>query len=765
MGGSSNNNQTVGYRYYMAIHMGICRGPIDEIVQIDVGDVRAWPTPDGDSETLSGLMTIAEGPDGTGVALYEDGTYQVVDASQINTIRDSGDFTISADNLFGGDKKEGGVAGPLRVMMGALSQTVPAYIKSLMGGRVPDFRGVVTLFFDGLITSMNPYPKKWEFRVRRTVSGWDGEVWEPSLATVWMRNGTIKAMNGAHILYEAFTNRDWGRGLGRDWIDEVSWLKAAQTLHDEGLGLCLRYNRQSELSGFVQEVLDHIGGSIYPDRTTGRLGLSLMRADYDLEDIPLFTYDTGLVSLSDVETAGQDDLVNEVVVKWSDPITKTDRSARVQNLALNQSMGAANSTTTSYTGIPEAELALRMCQRDLEVNSNALKRFNLVLDRRAWRLAPGMPFRISVPDRGIYNAVLRAGKVTESGGNDGRISVQAALDVFGLPASSFIAPQPQEWVPPSRDAMVASRYVVREANYAELVQALDPANLSILDPSASLVGTIVGKPSPLSQGYELMVTPDGATEPNLGNGTFAPFLVSDQNVSASMGPTILTFNESSDVGLMAVGMPVQFGDEIGRLDAIDLTLSKVTISRGCYDTVPHEHPVGTTLFVLRDEVGTDGREYVSGETLTVKVLPFTSTSKLATALAHDVELNVVGRQGRPYPPAKVLVNAVPYSDIFAHTGDLSITWVHRNRLVQQDQLVGQHEGSITPEVGTTYTVRVYKGASLVRTVTGLSGNSWVYTDAMRTADTVALEVIFELESVRDGLTSFDKHRFTISYAA
>lgn len=761
--------QTVGFRYYMSLHMGLCRGPIDELVQINVGDVRAWPVPDGDSEKISGLATTAQGPNGNGISQFEDGTYASVDASEINTISTSGGYEIDAPNLFGGDKKEGGIVGALRVMMGEASQVVPAFIKTLMGGRVPDFRGVVTLYYNGLLTSLNPYPKKWDFRVRRTESGWDGEVWQPSLVTIWMRGGTIKAMNPAHILYECLTNRDWARGMPRAALSEPEWLLSAQTLFNEGLGLCLRYNRQSELSTFIQDVLDHIGGSVQPNRSTGRLALTLLRGDYDLDAIPLFTYESGLLKLEQVETASQEDVVNECIVKWTDPIGKEERSARVQNLASMQAMGAPNSTTTSYAGIPTVELALRVAQRDLKVSANSLKRYTVVLDRRAWRIVPGSVFRVSVPERGIYNAVLRAGKVTEAGGSDGRITVQAVLDVFGLPTASFVAPQESDWVPPSRTAMIADKRLVREATYAELSVALDAANLAILSPDVGAISTVAAKPSPLSQAYDVSSIATGDTDPTVGRGSFAPYVTVPDAITTHQ--TDIPFSAVFDAGLIRVGAALQINGEIGKLGSItidDLTgEGTMTIARGCVDTIPMPHPAGTTIFIISDEVGGDGREYASGETVDVKILPFTSTSKLNLDLAPADEVNIVGRQGRPYAPGNMRANGTRFDNNPVAVGDIALTWAHRDRIIQQDQLIAHAAASIGPEPGTTYTVRVYDGDTLspVRTVTGITAAEFTYTSVMASADDVGNDVWFEVEAVRDGYVSFSVYRFNVEYEA
>lgn len=757
MSGGKNSKQTIGYRYYMSLHMGLCRGPIDEIVQINVGDVRAWPVPDGDSEQIGGLMTTAQGPDGMGVSQFENGTAQVVPAAQINTWSGNGQTRIDASKLFGGDKKEGGISGTLNVLMGSAAQLVPPWIKALMGGRVPDFRGVATLFFDGLLTSLNPYPKKWTFRVRRTTQGWDGAVWQPSLATIWMRSGTIKAMNPAHILYECLTNRDWGRGLPRSVIKDDRWVRSATTLYNELFGLCLRYNRTSDLSEFIQNVLDHIGGAIYPDRTTGALALDLLRGDYDMESLPLFTYDSGLISIEDDETSAQDDLVNEVIINWTDPIEGKDRSARVHDLASHQSTGAINSSNTTLAGIPTSTLALRVAQRNLKAGAYSLKRYKLVLDRRAWRMVTGDVFRVSVPQRNIYNAVLRAGEIRSGSDTDGKITVKAVLDVFGMPTTSFISTQPNEWTPLSRSPVIADTRLVREATYTELVAAMGAGDAQTLDPSLGAIIVFAARPSQMSQGYNLRTKVDGSDTYTRGAGSFNPAATLAENISALQNN--ITFTDGADLGLVSVGDMVVFANEICRLTAISATDQTMTIARGCVDTIPKAHAAGEKIFIASTNAGGDGVEYAAGESVAVQILTFTSTAELAASLAPINNVNIVGRQGRPFAPGNVQVNGNPFTA--PHSGSsIAITWAHRNRITQQDKLIPHGNASVTPEAGTTYTIRVYDGntSTPVRTVTGIAGTSFTYTPAMATEDGTT-NPWFELETVRGGFVSYNRYRF------
>lgn len=142
----SSKKVTVGYRYYMGLHFGLCHGPVDALRQVSVGDRAAW----------SGNLTA------------------------------SGSLAINQKNLFGGDKKEGGIVGTLDVMMGGPAQTENSYLVSKISAGIPAFRGILSAVWrGGQVTANNPYVKPWAFRVRRILQGWaGGTAWYPEKAAV-----------------------------------------------------------------------------------------------------------------------------------------------------------------------------------------------------------------------------------------------------------------------------------------------------------------------------------------------------------------------------------------------------------------------------------------------------------------------------------------------------------------------------------------------------------------------------------------------------
>jgi len=704
--GSKKKKITVGYRYFMDIQAGLGRGPVNEIVSINADD-------------------------------------KIIIAGTAGEISGDKQIYIDKPDLFGGTDTsgEGGIRGWLEIAMGNADQTPSERVKGLLSGLVPGFRGMVTTFFSGMIGAYSASPKPWLYRVRRSTRGWDGGVvWYPEKATIILRNDeatlsdtslseeqadnlrTIHAMNGAHILVECATNRDWGRGLGLSQLDLGTYTASADTLFNEAFGLCFRYNRQDNLDTFVQQVLDHIGAVQYGDLQTGKLCLKLIRNDYKPDELPLFNYDNGILSVQDDDASAADIAANEIVLTWHDPVTNTDSEVRAQNLGSIQSGVGLISESVSYKAIPTHSLAARVVERDLEAGAAGLTRLTLRFDRRGGVLTPAACFRLSLEDRGIDNMIMRVGKISEN--DDGSLTVVVVQDVFGLPATSYSSgQQPSEWTPPDVQPRPVTEQRAIELPYTTLAASVGPADLATLADDAGYTGVMAVQPQSAAINYQLQSNAGaGWTGEQSGDWTPAALLLADADrLSDSLRVVV-----DGLTGSITPGDGIMINDEILRIDAINNANSTLTVGRGCADTVPQTHKAGSRVWFYDGLIESDMAEYSTGEEVAVRLLTRTAAGTLAPALATPAAVVMQSRQARPYPPADIRANGVQTLTI-KHGEAFTLTWAHRNRVIQSNNLVSHDEPSVSPEAGTAYPVRMYKGDSLVRELV-MTGSSWNYPD-------------------------------------
>jgi hypothetical protein len=740
MGGKSS--QTIGYHYLFSLLMGIGRGPLNELRTIMVADKIAWEGP-----LCSGDVQAIKKPD-----------------------------------LFSGEKGEGGIQGPFRVFFGAPGQVLPGAgsancgssgpmkgnqtlpdVKTTIGGLISDFRGVTMIWYDGLISSMNPYPKQWSFRVRRYSAGWYGGIcWYPNKSVIFLAAGRVHAMNPAHIIYQCLTDPIWGRGLPTALIDENSFIYAANTLCAEGFGLCLPWLRKEEIDQFLAIVQDYIDCFLYPDPETGKMVIRLLRNDYVTADLPLFAPSSGLLEIKEDDASSQDDIFNEMIGQGFDPITKKQFTVRVHNLAARQSQGASNPESRDLSGIATRDLMGRVLQRDLKKMCSGLKKFVVVLDRSGWRIRPGMPFRVQDTRRGIDEIVLRAVEIDDKSFKDGRVEIKCTEDVFGLPETTFITTTESTWAPPSSVAVPAAAQAIYEANYRDLVRRMGSANTQALALTTALFGVVALSPDAAMHQFDLDSRAVGEPDYEVTSGSFtgAASLVD----AITILQTVFEITGEFDLPETLVGEAIVIDDEQMAVVAYDTGTHMLTVKRGCTDTVPVPHAAAAVLWTIDDEFTSDARSYASGEDVEALVLTRTGSDLLDPADATLLTLTLAGRQARPYPPAVVTVDgleALTLPQVEHNTPE--IDWDSRNRILQEDQLVGYTEAAVAAEAGTTYNIRVYNAATLalIRTVTALASGPWTYDGTMQAADGAPSAVYIELESERDALASYQHHRFRI----
>lgn len=758
---------TVGYKYYIGLHMGISRGPVNELMEIRVGDRQAWK------------------------------------ANPLSPVTDNTTLNIDKEELFGGEKAEGGIKGQAELMFGGSTQTVSSKLKAMLGSAdlQPEFRGIFTIFYDGLISAMNPYPKKWKFLVRRTTAGWDAPgAWYPSKAAIEMPGTapevaprTIVAMNPAHMVYEAITNKSWGRGMDPSRIDSIAWRDAADTLYDEGFGLCMRWNRSDTLTQFIQMVLDHIGAVLYVDKTTGLYTIKLLRQDYDVEQLPIYTTDNGLLEITEASSGDTSTSVNEVVVKWHNPLDDTEGQIRVHNLAAVQTTGEVITESRSYPGIPNAILASKVAQRDLRAGAINLRRFKLVADRRLWKIQPGDVFRISDPARKISQVVVRVGEVEDGVITDGKIRITAVQDVFAFRLNTFAGIQ-DPLAPIPDFSPVVKRHVAYERPYTELNGEYPKAEFAYISDTACFYTQHLERGSDLTMGYdthvELVDNPDYVSTP--AKGQFSPVCTLVETIEYL--DTQLVYDTDTDMEDIQIGTAVLLGEvEFAKVTAVDMENKTVDIERGTVDTRPHRHLAGTQIWFVFDSGASDYVEYAPSEEMILRGYPWSFQGGTVTeAQAAMDELTMNMRFYRPYLPGNVLAKSIStpqtnwFNTIEMHYDSggyfdeeqnyievpdvFTLNWSHRDRVQQADQLIPHQGGNIGPEPGTTYRIQVLdSGGNVVRTVNDIIGTEWTYTYGMASNDldvenqpSSPVTGIVRIHAMRDGVESWQYYDITLA---
>lgn len=703
---------TIGFWYQMGIMFGLSTGPIDALRKITGGGRLAW----------SGNVTA------------------------------SGPISINAPNLYGGEKKEGGIQGTADLMMGEATQMPNDYLISQLGTPMPAFRGKVMIVFRGIVGAMNPYIKAWGFQVQRWTAGWRTPVWEPGLCQV------DQGMNPAHFIYRAIT--DPTTGLGRDpntALDLVRMKAAAQTLHDEGLGLCLKWSRSDVVGNFIRTVCDHAGGDFVDDPTTGKQYLKLFRGDYDIATVPLVD-ESNIVELVSYEQSALAGSVNQIVVTYHDSETNKDAATpAINNLANIQAQGRVISQAVRYDGVWNGDLALRLGDRDLRAGSSLPARMKLKVFS-SLDVRKGDVLAFSWSRLNLSRMAIRVLDIDRGGPTANTITLTCAQDVYSLPTTTYLIAQPTLSTPPNLDPqpIVAQRLV--ESSYRDLSAVMRPADLAQVAALAGYVGALAKRPAGVPINYAL-TTRIGTTGAfaEVATGDFTPGGLLAAAMPAGAAPVAITLTSANDLDLVAVGSEALIDDEVFRVDAINAAAGTATLARGCVDTAPADHALGARVWFTDFFTTADKTEYTTGETIQAKLLTHAGNGALDPALATTASILLNKRQIRPYPPGNLKINGVAYPATVA--SGLVLTWSHRDRGLQADQLVDTAAANIGPEIGTTYTVRTYLGGVLKSTTTGITGTT--HTPANPGSGTVRIEV----DAVRAGYTSWQPLTATFVFGA
>lgn len=752
-GGKKGGGKAEVVDYYMSMHYGISHS-VDALLSIIVGEKTAW----------TGEIT--------------DGT----------------PFPVINTELFGGNKKEGGVAGLVTFLKGSATQVMPEELALRLGkssATCPAYRGISSVFFYGQPVSPAKYgsPEYIVSTARNLFNssrsnGANGFMWgsnNPYLRSIWLKiRRSPKGMasdlrmvgadaNPAAIIYECLTNTDWGMGASPGIINLASFEAAAQTLLDEEFGLSLQWTKQSTIEAFVSEIIDHIQATLFVNPRDGLLTLKLIRADYDPADLPVLDPDNCEITSFDRKAWGE--TVNEIVVTWTNPENEQEETVSAQDLANIQIQGSVISDSRNYYGVRNASLAMRLAKRDLSASSAPLATFEIEIDRSAWDFVPGGCVLLNYPEYGIDGLVLRVGKIDYGKPGQMTIKINAIEDIFGLPVAAYTVPGDTEWNDPSAEPMPMEPVRVFTAPAYFTAAALGTTNPSQLEYPNVFAAVLASDASGDTNSYELVqqsTAPNGetvgeliATKPIIGHT-----LLTDP-LAAEAISVIADFNELDGSTKPFVGGFVFIGSVTEQYQEIAL-ISDVSevgweLRRGTLDTVPRAWPADTPVwFVAKSTNFLDtSRVRGEGEVVRYKLLSRTSRGVLDEDDAPIEGTTMTARPHLPSRPSNVKIDGVAFGTIdytSSPPASVTVTWSNRNRVIEDNVILRWDESTVTPETGQTTTVGVYGlDGALLAVHDGITGTSFSLPITSAWADVVDVKVT----SKRDGFESLQGHSIRI----
>lgn len=775
--GKSGGNVRVS-EYSMSMHVGICAaGSTLRLLNVKVGDKLAW----------------------RGNMLLND----VVD--------------IDKPELFGGNKKEGGIRGLLWWLPGDRAQSLPTALAFRLGlakEQCPGFRGLASIFFTGrnnipmtaadrsrwpryygstVVTpdpnsvfgnganspkkqeaaakgfywcANNPYMKTISARVRRAPEGLN-----PSIALIRVKDaaGGIPqyGANPAHIIFECMTNGDWGMGESLGAMDIGAFEAAAQTLYAEAFAMNLIWTRQSKIEDFIKDVLDHIQGALFVHPATGKHTLKLLRADYVYADLPIANEDNA--KLTNFKRKTWAEVANEITVTWTNPESGEEETVTVQDNAAIAMQGGVSPDSRNYHAIARQSLAIKVAERDLAAVVHPIATCEAEVSRAFWETVTFDVIRLSWAKYGIIDAAFRVSDVT-AGYDSNTVKLTLYEDVFGRARAQYETEIDTGWVDESTDPTPLSRLKLGTAPAfltAAALQLNDPSE--ILYPSAiSMI--VAGQTHTDISGYFLknygLDVNGNPQEIDLGQQDVVPFWLSTVALPQEASTSVLEF--TGIVGSNpAVGSFLLIGDgsdetcEIAVVASYDYATGW-TLNRGVLDTVPRSWPIGTPVFcVPLLSSAADATERALGEVVQYRMQTVTSRGALDLDLAPLETVTISNRPHLPLRPANVTVGGVAFGT-YATTlaASVPVAWANRNRVTEASKVLAWTAGSVTGEAAqSTVIVLETTGGAVITEITGIVGTSYSILPADFAG---ATEAYVKVYAERGGMRSLQAHSIRVT---
>lgn len=669
---AGKKKQTVGYKYFLGVQAGLCYGADVVLRKLWFGKDLAW----------SGEIS-------------------------------SGSFEVDKKQLFGGEDRAGGVAGTITFYPGDRTQTEDPYLVSKVGGdKTSALRGLCYLvfkdFYFGNSTSLNSpamelqrFPKS------------------PASNTQWERIGDDA--NPAYLIYEFLTSRMFGASMPAALIDIAAIESCAERLYNEGIGLSILLDSQSQVGDVISDILKHIDGNRITDATTGQLRISLVRPDYEIDSLPVID-ESIIKSVSDFKRGSVTSAVSEIRVKYkSRSADYNERVAQAQNLGLRIHKGLVDSSQQDFPYATTAAVAQGIAARLMIPLSSPLTNCNVECNRKLHRVQVGDPIVLNWSPLDVTRMVMRVTSVDLGTLDKGTIKLGLIQDVFGTTATIYTPPANDEWVRPTSVAHPVEHSLLMEC----------PAFLQDDGQPGHLI-CVAERPDD-ELGYRLLTRLPGEEEFSWDGTT--GFSVSGVIVAKSEEGFEIAGKDLDLLGNATTGQIIR-GENLAYIDNANMAMTEwfgyrnverlengnyfiSGLERGLIDTVAVDHAVDTRIWFVDQSPITSSIAYPIGS-VQAKLLTYTNNDAMTEDESAMLTTSVTGRYKLPVVPGRVMLNGwLAGNDVSAST-TYRIRWSRRSS--DYPGVVLENDPLDIAQAGVTYNLWVRHGGVNKVTRYGVLGN-------------------------------------------
>lgn len=723
----SSKKVTVAHKYYLGVEMFLTVGEVDDITEVRFGGDR----PNIYTRTVTADAVV---------------------------------FNFNDPNFFGGEEKDGGIVGVIRVARGTQTQNANSYLQTAIGRARSAYRGLCYAALERLYVGTRENLKPISFVVER---------YPNSLAVPGGKHRIGDDANAICAIYELLTDQRWGGTIPSTEIDLDNFRAIAAQLYDEDMGISMIVNTARSAKDAVAEILRHIDGVMYTDTETGLLTLAIARDDYDVETLP--EYGPSDISSFNFSRGSWAATKNHLTVSFVD--RDQDFTTRSMPLRENGNIHVRNGEIAAeeidFLGFSNPNAALKRGMTALKTMSYPLMSAKIVMNGRGWKLRPGSVFKLNWPAEGISGAVMRVVRINYGDIVRNRIELDCLEDIFAIASTAYVIPPPSQWVNPVGPPQpLVAQYGV-EAPYH-------------LVPQEGRYAVVMGaRFSGIDEGFEMWHDPAGGSSYTKSDVSmeFTPTAVltvdypADTPATHTAGFTVASARDFSQL-VNATDAEFVAGDSLLLVKSAageewmawktiinngDGTYTIGTVMRGVFDTIPLLHTAGSRVWFVSNgvELLADA-PYTANGNVTAKLLPYNTRGVLPIASATALTINLAQRAWKPYPAAKLLVDGSA-SEVNV-SGDATVTWSIRHRLQQQvaGVVVAQDAANFVAEPEGGYDLKVYIGGVLKRTVnvTAAPFDTYDYTPALRVTDDADTTKLVKFGIVAKNGTYSSIERFT-----